>query len=223
MVLQERIELHTADNVSIIGTHYRGEQGSPGVLLLHMLPETKESWDMFARKLQQRGFGVLAIDFRGQGESTGGPDGYHSFSEIETQKSIEDARAGFLYQKNEGHTPLFVIGASIGGNIALQLLAEREDIRAGVILSSGTNYSGIVTLPAASRLRKTQGVYFIAAKEDIRRNGVHAGVMAQELFDVVPHADKKIQIFEGKKHGVHLFEIYPELEDDMIAWLEKYL
>lgn len=220
---KERVELKTADGVVIVGSHYPGGQGSPGILLLHMLPETKESWDGFAKKLQSKGFGVLTIDFRGHGESQGGPDGYKAFSEDETKKSIEDARAGFLFQKNEGHAPLFVLGASIGANFALQLLAEEESLRGGVIMSAGTNYAGVLTLPSASRIRAAQGVYFIAAKGDIRRNGISAGIMAQELFDAVPSKDKAINIFESGEHGIHLFQSYPGLEASIIAWLEKHL
>lgn len=221
MRVSEAITLKTADTVSIAGIHYPGEKGSPGILLLHMLPETKESWHRLAQKLQQNGFGVLSIDLRGHGESDGGPDGYRAFSEDETKKSIEDARAGFLFQKNEGHNPLFVLGASIGANFALQLLAEEELLRGGVIMSAGTNYGGVFTLPSASRIRATQGVYFISAKGDIRRNGISAGVMAQELFNAVPSQDKALDIFESREHGVHLFQAYPTLEDDIVAWFQK--
>ncbi|MDP2676272.1 MAG: alpha/beta fold hydrolase [bacterium] len=223
MQMQERIELKTKDGVAIIGTHYKWEKGSPAVLLLHMLPETKESWDGFAKKLQSKGFGVLAIDFRGHGESDGGPDGYRSFSEDETKKSIEDARAGFLFQKNESHIPLFVVGASIGANVALQILAEEKEINGAVMLSAGIDYHGIQTLPSARAVSGHQNVYIIAAKDDIRRNGISATVMGKEIFDAVASENKHIKIFETGGHGIHLFSVYQKLEDDIIAWLQKHV
>ncbi|PIR69784.1 MAG: hypothetical protein COU47_01760 [Candidatus Niyogibacteria bacterium CG10_big_fil_rev_8_21_14_0_10_46_36] len=221
--MQKSIQIKTEDSFTLAGTQYWGETGSPGVLLLHMLPETKESWDAFAKKLQAEGFGVLAIDFRGHGESSEGPDGYRSFSEEETKQSIQDARAGFLFLQKEGCNPLFVIGASIGGNIALQLLGEIGGVRGGVVMSAGLNYSGVETLPAARHIREHQSVYFIAAKEDIRRNGISASVMAQELYEAVSCKEKKIDIFAGTEHGIHMFRAYPELEGSIVAWLKRHV
>lgn len=223
MIHMERIQLKTADNIIIVGNHYKAEKGSPSALLLHMMPATKESWDEFAKKLRKEGFGCVAIDLRGHGESEGGPEGYRSFSDEEHKASILDARAGIDFQKNEGHSPLFVIGASIGANLALQILAEDEKIRGAVLLSAGINYRGVETLPPANVIRKNQAVYVVAAKDDMRRNGTPAYKMAQEIFNTISSGDKKIEIFETGGHGTDLFASHPDLEERIVEWMQNKL
>lgn len=216
----ERIQLKTSDNIIIVGNHYRAPQGSPGVLLLHMMPAAKESWDEFAKKLNSAGFGALAIDFRGHGGSEGGPKGYRDFSDAQHQASIEDARAGILFQKNEGHQPLFAVGASIGSNFALQILSEDERVRAAVLLSPGINYRGVETLPFAKTIRSNQGVYMAASKDDTSRAGLPADGMAEDIFGALSTQDKKIEVFEAGGHGTDLFVSHPDLQDRIISWMK---
>ena len=159
--MAEQVELTTADGVTIAGTHYKAEPPGPGILLLHMMPAAKESWRGFAVKLNEVGIGVLAIDLRGHGESDGGPDGYRTFTDEEHQLSIEDVRAGVKYQKEEGHSPIFIAGASIGANLALNIIAEDPEIEGAILLSAGLDYRGVETSPAARKIRSDQSVYVV--------------------------------------------------------------
>ena len=45
-----------------------------------MMPATKESWNEFSQKLREKGWHVLAIDFRGHGESTKEGLNFENFS-----------------------------------------------------------------------------------------------------------------------------------------------
>lgn len=218
--MPEKINLRTADNVNIAGDHYKGLAGSPGVLLLHMMPADKKSWAEFAKKLNKAGFGALAIDLRGHGESEGGPDGWRDFSEEEHQKSVEDVRAAVDFQISEGHSKIFLAGASIGANLALQYLAESDRVLAAVLLSAGLNYKGIETLPLVQKIDGGQGVFFIAARDDVRSGGP-AEKMAQNLYDT-SNGRKKIKIFDTGGHGTDLFKAHPELKDDITNWFKEF-
>lgn len=220
--MRKRIELRTKDGVSIIGNHYRGIKESPGVLLIHMLPRTKESWDGLAQKLLASGFGVLAIDLRGHGESEGGPEGYKNFSEEETKASIDDVKAGTRFQKEEGHNPLFVLGSSIGANLSLQALGDDADIKGAVLLSPGLSYFGIETLPVAKKITEHQAVMIIAARDDERRYR-NAADMAQEIFNALSTSKKELKLFDTGGHGNDLFLNHPNLEDDIIRWFTEKL
>lgn len=96
-----RVTLTTSDTVTIVGNYYKGS-ADRGALLVHMMPATKESWDVFARVLENRGYHVLAIDMRGHGESAGGPEGYKSFSDEEHQRKIHDVEAGAAFLLAQG-------------------------------------------------------------------------------------------------------------------------
>ena len=80
------------------------------------------------RRLQSLGFSVLAIDYRGFGQSSPGLPSESS--------AAEDARAAWnwLAQQHPGQ-PRFVFGHSLGGAIAIDLASQVDD-EAGVMVES---------------------------------------------------------------------------------------
>ena len=112
------------------------------ILLLHMMPATKESWIDFAEKLVAQGFNVLAPDFRGHGRSSGGD--YKTFTPEDHQKYYRDAvaAANFL-ELQQPDTLVALGGASIGANIALQFMTEHLTVKKGFFLSAGLYYHGV--------------------------------------------------------------------------------
>ncbi|MBI2142241.1 hypothetical protein HYU15_01975, partial [Candidatus Woesearchaeota archaeon] len=54
----------TDDGFVIKGNYYRAD-GSKAVLLLHMLGKDRYDYNALAQQLQEQGYAVLAIDFRG--------------------------------------------------------------------------------------------------------------------------------------------------------------
>lgn len=69
----EKVRFDTFDRVTLRGTFYPSTKGtkSPCVLLLHALGgnSAQEGWGTLAKALQEKGFAVLAFDFRGHGDS----------------------------------------------------------------------------------------------------------------------------------------------------------
>jgi len=69
----QKVAFHTADGVTLVGSWYPGAKGqdSPCALLLHGARDSRRApgWDVLARTLQDKGFAVLAFDFRGHGDS----------------------------------------------------------------------------------------------------------------------------------------------------------
>lgn len=218
--MTERVTLTTADGVALVGDHYPGTAGGPAILLLHMMPATRASWAPFAGELQRAGFGVLAIDLRGHGESQGGPSGYTAFSDSEHQASIEDARAGAAYLRTRGYRSPAAAGASIGANLSLQLLAEDPAVPAAILLSPGLNYRGIETLPLARLVRPEQAVALVAARDDVASYG-SCGDMAEELSAALSTAKTALTVFERGGHGTNLFGAHPDLKDTLTAWLTR--
>lgn len=218
----EKVFITTSDGVKIVGEYFGGA-GEKGVLLLHMMPATKESWGDLPLKLQERGFKVLAIDFRGHGESTTRESAsekldYHNFSDAEHQKSIQDveAAASFLEEKGVTAKNLVLIGASIGANLALQYLGEHPEAGQGVLLSAGLDYRGVMTEQYVKKLAGGQRVFFVSSKDDDDNAAVN-----QMLFTAVPAlADKKILIYEKAGHGTNMFgKEEPDLEREILEWL----
>jgi len=219
----ERVILKTSDNVNIIGDYYEGK-GRDGVLLLHMMPADRKSWQSFALKLQKRGYDVLAIDLRGHGESAGGPNGYKNFSDEEHQKSILDAEAGvaFLKKQGIGDGNIILMGASIGANLVLWFLATHPEVKQGVCLSAGLNYRGIETEPLVKKLNSKQRIFFAASENDERSGGNNLE-MNRRLYELVPlDVDKELVSYKSAGHGTDMFgKEKPDLASEIISWLGK--
>ena len=83
--MPKKITLTTEDNIEIVGNYIEGID-QRFAILLHMMPATKESWDVWIEKLVSFGYSCLAIDERGHGESTmGGTLRYPEFTDQEQQ------------------------------------------------------------------------------------------------------------------------------------------
>jgi pimeloyl-ACP methyl ester carboxylesterase len=123
-----------------------GRARVPGVLLLHGLTghkaETHRMFVKLARKLAAHGFGVLRFDFRGSGDSAG------EFEEMTIRSQVCDAAAAIKFlgrQKRINSKRLAVVGFSLGGAIAAQLVArEPSRIQSLVLLSPVAEGVGIL-------------------------------------------------------------------------------
>lgn len=215
--MTEKITLITSDKVRISGNHFQVPIPSPGISLFHMMPATKESFSNFTKKLNANKIGVLAIDLRGHGESAGG--NFLSFTDQQHQASIEDVRTAIHFQEKEGHSPLFVCGASIGANLSLQIIAEDHRVKKAILLSPGLNYGGLETLPLAQKVATDKEIYIVAAEDDGRKLGTCAE-QGQKIYSLL-NCKKKIKIFKTGGHGTDILEAHPELMEELIKWLKK--
>lgn len=111
---EERVVLKAADGLTIKGTFLPGASNtSPGILMLHGVQSSRAQFRRSALWLQAQGFAVLAIDFRGHGESA---QVQRSFGVHESG----DARAAFNWLKaRQAGAKIGVVGASLGGAAAL--------------------------------------------------------------------------------------------------------
>lgn len=218
--MPEKVSFQTTDGVTIVGDYYANTLASRTVLLLHMRPETRISWQPFAEELVKNGFAALAIDLRGHGDSTKTVDSrmldYKTMSESEEANSIQDVKAAAEWLKwTHGVTEdkLDIVGASIGANLALQYQAEFGTVRSTVLLSPGLVYRGVDTQPMIEKLQSNQRVYFIAAKDDAYA-ALSVGALAQKT--TAPH---EIKMYDTGGHAMKLFEAHPELVEEIIQWM----
>ncbi len=164
----DKFELMTADGKKLSAIFYSAENPSGWLIFIHMMPATKESWSFLAGKFLESGYSSVAFDLRGHGESEGGPQGYKNFSDKEHQSGIKDAEAAWEFLKSKGAVPekTFLIGASIGANLALQFLAGHPEFKRGVLLSAGLDYRGVRTEPLAGKLHEDQGILLVSSRDD---------------------------------------------------------
>ncbi len=103
------------------------------VLLLHGLGEHSERYGELTEALLERGIGVFAYDQRGHGRSGGSRGDVTVFQDF-----VRDLRAmeEVCRVESEGDLPLFLLGHSMGGLVALRRLQEEDVPYRGAVLSA---------------------------------------------------------------------------------------
>lgn len=177
----------TADGVELVGD-VRG-RGDAGVVLAHMFPTDRTSWSEFAELLAQEGFHVLAMDFRGFGDSGGTRD---------ISQLWQDVLAGADELRRRGARRVVVIGASMGGTAAL-VAASRAELEGVATLSAPSTFMGIAA-PAEVVAAVDEPKLFVAAQGDGQ-----AAITAQSLYTTASGA-KRVEIVTGSDHGTDLLE-----------------
>lgn len=209
------VTIQTKDNISIAGTYIPGSLPF-GVVLLHMMPANKESYNSFAELLSQAGFHTLAIDFRGHGQSAGGD--YTSFTDKEHQKYYFDLQAAIEYlHKQNPEMRIGIVGASIGANISIQYATEGP-LKFIVLLSPGVNYYGINAGELISKIPADLPIYFISALDDDRVNG--NSLQTETLYQSCASNQKHLNVFKSGGHGTNILANNPGFLPELIEWIK---
>ena len=205
---ESRGKLTTEDNLSI-SYIYNKVNSDKAVVLLHMLNRNKNDWNTFALKLNQNNFSTLAIDLRGHGESDGD---WESFSEEGFNNMILDVKSAKEFLDQENYSEVYIVGGSIGANIALRYAANDSSIKKVVLLSPSVIYRGITTLDI---LNDYKGKMLIATgSRDIQ--SYEGSQQLNQLFE----GKKELLVYNTGIHGIILLLNYNELNNKVIEFLK---
>lgn len=208
-----RVEIEAEDGLMLVGSFFAPEKNTspaPGVVLLHMLWGERSSWEDFAIQLNEAGFAVLAMDFRGHGE-TGG--------EVDWEKAVQDVEQiweFFREHENVDDVSMGIVGASIGANVAVAAAALEPDVKTVVLLSPGGNYAGVKMHDPMIDFGE-RPVLIVASEQD-----TYAAESAVRLEDLAA-GEAELIMYPGSGHGTIMLGREPELPSVIIAWLKKHL
>jgi len=220
----QTIKFESADKTEIVGTFYEAASAnSPAVLMLHQWQSNRKSYDEFARRLQAKGFGVLAIDGRGFGESvkttdgkTVGPDrGDETVKGMKTD--VANAFQFLAKQKNVDAARIGVVGASYGSSLAMIYGAENKEVKAVALLSPGLNYFG--NLPIEQAVENYGRALLMVAAEDDKESAV----AVKKLKAAAANEKYETQIYSKGGHGTDIFAARVGLEELLEQFLTKSL
>lgn len=225
--LVDHAEIHNGKNwIKIVGNYWEGNEAK-AIILIHMMPATKESWNEFAGKLNEKGWHVLAIDLRGHGESieykiddTGETQklDYKKFSNADHRASIRDVESARMWLETKGIATrnIYIGGASVGANLTLQYLGEHSEAPAGFLLSPGLDYKGLKPDEIITLLKDSQRIYLLAAEDD------SYSADSVKALNKIGEVKKFLKVYESGGHGTNLFAAHPELMNELVEWLESY-
>jgi pimeloyl-ACP methyl ester carboxylesterase len=188
----ELVSFPTQDGGFIYANLYG--KGERGVALAHGGRFNKESWDKQARELAQAGFRVLAIDFRGRGQSRGGAQAQTSDDGVRF-----DVLAAIRYLRQSGAKTVSVIGASFGGGAAAEASVEAQpgEIDRLILLAHSP-----IDKPEQMKGRKL----FILTRGDFSGdNKVPRLPKIRDQYERAP-GPKELVILDGSAHAQFIFE-----------------
>ncbi len=221
----QKITFESADKIEIVGTFYGSPKAnSPAVLMLHQWESNRKSYDEFAKRLQAKGFGVLAIDGRGFGESVKTTDGktVASSRTNETVKGMKaDVGAAFDFlakQKNVNAEKIGIVGASYGSSLAIIYGAENPKVKAVALLSPGVNYFGNMSTEPAVKSYGDRALLIVAADDD-----KESADSVKKLKNAGANDKYEVKIYPKGGHGTGIFEAKVGLEDLLEQFLTKSL
>ena len=111
---------------------------APVLLYLHGARFNVAGSAMRIQRMQELGFAVLAIDYRGFGKSTPGLPS--------EQSAYEDARAAWDWLRtHKGKQARYIFGHSLGAAIAIELAAQVDDERGTIVEGAFTSIPDVVS------------------------------------------------------------------------------
>jgi dienelactone hydrolase len=202
----EPVRLTTADGVPLAGLYYAPPaEAAPGVLLLHQRGGRKENWTSFAQLLQKNGYAVMAVDFRGHGQSKG---------VVNWLGADQDVITAFDYLTKRPEVDpnrLAVMGASIGTQEAITFAAAHPDQVRGVALlstfTSGQIERAIQIYPGPVLLMATEG-------------DTAATQVTRQLAQLVPKVET-VLLKNSDRHGTQMLGSELNVEAVLLDWVKK--
>jgi uncharacterized protein len=161
------------------------------------------------RRMQELGFSVLGIDYRGFGRST---------QELPSEAmAVEDARAAWSWlQARFPERQRFIFGHSLGGAIAVHLAADVDDERGLIVEGSFTSIPDVVssyrwgwlpvrplitqTFAAADRIGQVRSPVLVVHGSEDR---TIAPTLGRALYDKAPEPKRWILVDGGSHHNTN--------------------
>jgi dienelactone hydrolase len=217
-VHKKDVDIKAPDGVNLKGTYFSAGRPGPAMLLLHQCNMDRHAWDGLADDLANNGFSVLAIDFRGFGESGGekftDPAQRRQTMQEKWPGDVDAAYAYLTSQKGVDQSRIAVGGASCGVTQSSDLAARHKEIKALMVLS------GMASDAAKAYIAGNQSLpVFGAASEG--DTGATKGI--REAVAASKDPKSNVKIYPGTEHGVPMFAKNPELEPMIVAWLKVQL
>ena len=209
----ERYELKAGDKAVVAGDFHaciapnKGAP-SPAVLLLHMIGQDRRSWAPLVPDLKRFAH-VLALDFRGHGESPG------KFEACSARSDVESALAWLRARTDVDPARIFLVSASVGSAIALDCARHDSRIAACALLSPGSDDLGIDSLGSILKDYGDRPLWMVASESETNQ------VDLLRKAAVEGKARLEVRIVAGKAHGTGMLGQVKDLESDIVRWLAK--
>lgn len=225
----EVVELKTVDGWALKAMFAPSVPGKMTFLLLHGTGQRKEDWKRLAFPLTRAGYGVMAVDLRGHGESRISPSGEElTWKKLRATPTANDfidmsrdAEAAVAWLAGQGvpEDSIGVIGAEVGGSVAIRYAATHQKVPLVVMLSPGMRWQEVLTPNALRALKRPipTPVLMVYAEADKRSSKEVPILYAFAKSAVGPRHATLLSV--PQERGTRMFRAQRALVGQLIAWL----
>jgi pimeloyl-ACP methyl ester carboxylesterase len=178
---------------------------APVLLYLHGARFNVAGSAFRVRRMQELGFSVLAVDYRGFGKSTAGLPS--------EEMAYEDARAAWNWLRtHKGTQPRYIFGHSLGAAIAIELAMQVDDERGTIVEGAFTSIPDVVGsykwgwLPVGGLItqrfeavRRVAGIGSPLLVVHGANDSTIQPELGRKLFEAAAHP-KRLVLVEGASH-----------------------
>jgi len=225
----EAVELKSLDGWTLKAMFAPSQPGKMTLLLLHGTGQRKEDWKRLAFPLVRAGYGVMAVDLRGHGESRISPTGEElPWKKLRATRSANDyadmsrdAEAAVAWLAGQGvpEDSIGLIGAEVGGSIAIRYAAVHSKVPLVVMLSPGMAWQEVLTVNALRALKRPipTPVLMVYAEADKRSSKETPILYAFAKSAVGPRNATLISV--AQERGTRMLKAQRSLVGQIITWL----
>jgi dienelactone hydrolase len=212
------VDIKAPDGIVLKGSYFSPGRPGPAILLLHQCNMDRHAWEGLAKDLADAGFHVLAIDYRGYGDSGGehstDADQRRAVIQQKWPGDVDTAYSYLINQKGVDQSRIAAGGASCGVTQASDLATRHQEIKALMLLSGTTSTAAKAYIASNSALP----VFGAASEGD-----TSAAKGIKEAVEASKNSQSKVRIYPGTEHGVPMFAKNSELEPMIVSWLKAQL
>lgn len=222
------VELKAVDGWTLRAAWDPAQPGRPTAILLHGTGQRKEDWRLLTRALSAKGIGWLAIDLRGHGESRVSPSGEAlSWKKLNAKRDLNDyedmtrdveAGVGWLAGQGVPEETIGLIGAEVGGSVAIKYAAVHPKVPFVILLSPALSWRE-VPIVNAIRAYKNRPILMIHSEAD-RRSSKEAPLL-YEFAKLSAGPQHAALIVVAQERGTRLLRANKGLTAQLVAWIDN--
>ncbi|MHB0997240.1 MAG: alpha/beta hydrolase [Elusimicrobiales bacterium] len=153
---EQRVTLNAEDGWNLNARYLPAAEGSPTVVLIHTHKSDLTEWEPWLKPMKRYGFGYLAFDLRGHGNSFVAPDGsttsWRAFSvsgsDNEYNRMLRDVDAALAFLSTNSVTAAQTVlaGDLLGANLAIKAAAINQEILMVIAVSPVLNVNDVLSV-----------------------------------------------------------------------------
>jgi len=153
---EEHVTLTTEDGWNLNARYLKAAAGAPTVVFIHTQKSDLTEWETWFKPMKRYGFGYLAMDLRGHGNSFITPDGstatWKSFnlsgSDNEYNRMLRDVDAALAYLSTNSVAGAATVlaGSVLGANLAIKAAAIHPEVSMVIALSPALNVNDVLSV-----------------------------------------------------------------------------